>query len=101
MPPQSGILGNALAAARSLAEATANWWSPRLRLGVTGLSRSGKTIFITALVHALAAGGRLPMFAAQTEGRIRQAGLTLQPDDTVARFAYEENIAAMQGEARH
>ncbi|MBI5012201.1 MAG: YcjX family protein, partial [Methylocystis sp.] len=25
----------------------------RLRLGVTGLSRSGKTVFITALVHHL------------------------------------------------
>ena len=101
MVKPSGVLGDAASAARSLAEAAANWWSPRLRLGVTGLSRSGKTIFITALVNALVAGGRLPMFAAQSQGRIRRAGLTLQPDDTVARFAYEENLAAMRGPARH
>jgi predicted YcjX-like family ATPase len=98
-PP--GIIGDTVAAARSLAEAAVNWWSPRLRLGVTGLSRSGKTIFITALVNALVSGGRLPVFSAQAEGRIRRVGLTLQPDDTVARFAYEENLAAMKGEARH
>jgi predicted YcjX-like family ATPase len=101
MTASAGILREAVSAARSLAEAAANWWSPRLRLGVTGLSRSGKTIFITAFVHALVAGGRLPMFAAQAQGRIRRIGLTLQPDDTVPRFAYEENLAAMAGAARH
>ncbi len=101
MAGAAGIIDEAVSAARSLAEAAANWWSPRLRLGVTGLSRSGKTIFITALVHALVAGGRLPMFAAQAQGRIRRVGLTLQPDDHVARFAYEENLAAMSGATRH
>jgi predicted YcjX-like family ATPase len=41
------------------------------------------------------------MFSAQAQGRIRRVGLTLQPDDNVARFAYEENLAAMTGPARH
>jgi alkylation response protein AidB-like acyl-CoA dehydrogenase len=42
---------------------------PTLRLGVTGLSRSGKTVFITALVQALTGGARLPVFRAQAQGR--------------------------------
>ncbi|RWD97450.1 MAG: YcjX family protein, partial [Mesorhizobium sp.] len=39
-------------------------FSPSLRLGVTGLSRAGKTVFISALVHNLIHGGRLPLFEA-------------------------------------
>ncbi|MBV9112063.1 MAG: YcjX family protein [Hyphomicrobiales bacterium] len=99
IPPRSAYQ-EALLAARSVAQAAASWWSPRLRLGVTGLSRSGKTIFITALVQALVAGGRLPMFAAQAGGRISKTRLTLQPDDAVPRFPYEENLAAMRGADR-
>ena len=34
--------------------------NPTIRLGVTGLSRAGKTVFITGMVHALISGGRLP-----------------------------------------
>ncbi|SEE88137.1 hypothetical protein SAMN05444161_7618 [Rhizobiales bacterium GAS191] len=100
MTATPGVFDEAVAAARSLAEAASSWWSPRLRLGVTGLSRAGKTIFITAFVQALVAGGRLPMFAAQAQGRIRRIGLTLQPDDAVPRFAYEENLLAMSGAER-
>ncbi|MBV9569603.1 MAG: YcjX family protein [Hyphomicrobiales bacterium] len=98
--PQRGAYREALLAARSVAQAAMNWWSPRLRLGVTGLSRSGKTIFITALVQALVAGGRLPMFAAQARGRISKTRLAFQPDDAVPRFPYEENFAAMSGADR-
>jgi predicted YcjX-like family ATPase len=53
----------------NLADAAAAPFTPTLRLGVTGLSRAGKTIFITALVHALMTGGRLPAFTALSEGR--------------------------------
>jgi predicted YcjX-like family ATPase len=67
--------------------------TPTLRLGVTGLARSGKTVFITALVRNLVNGGRLPFFAAMAEGRIARAYLEPQPDDRVARFAYEEHLA--------
>jgi predicted YcjX-like family ATPase len=101
MMASAGAFDEAILAARSVMEAATGWWSPRLRLGVTGLSRSGKTIFITALVRALVAGGRLPMFQAQAQGRIGRVGLTLQPDDTVPRFPYEENLAALDGCARH
>ena len=42
--------------------------TPTLRLGVTGLSRSGKTVFITALIRNLVSGGRLPFFIAGGRG---------------------------------
>ncbi len=65
---------------------------PPLRLGVTGLAGSGKTVFITSLIHNLIAGGRLPFFSAASEGRIRRAYLDPQPDDAVPRFAYDDNL---------
>ena len=72
----------------------------RLRLGVTGLSRSGKTVFLTALVNNLIAGARLPVLAASAEGRIARARLEPQPDDAVPRFAYEEHLASLSGPDR-
>ncbi|MCC6518100.1 MAG: YcjX family protein, partial [Tabrizicola sp.] len=42
-----------------------------LRLGVTGLSRAGKTVFITALVANLLNRGRMPQLQAQAQGRIQ------------------------------
>lgn len=75
--------------------------SPSLRLGVTGLSRSGKTVFITALVHNLVHGGRLPVFDAMAQGRIARARLDPQPDDDVPRFDYEAHVAALTGRNRH
>jgi predicted YcjX-like family ATPase len=68
---------------------------PSLRLGVTGLSRAGKTVFISALVHNLLHGGRLPMFEAQRSGRITRVRLQEQPDDQVPRFQYEDHIEAL------
>jgi predicted YcjX-like family ATPase len=44
--------------------------SSSLRLGVTGLARSGKTVFITALVHQFLTRGRLPFFDAAAQGRL-------------------------------
>ncbi|AZO75286.1 MULTISPECIES: YcjX family protein [unclassified Mesorhizobium] len=70
-------------------------FSPSLRLGVTGLSRAGKTVFISALVHNLIHGGRLPLFEAQKSGRIARAFLEEQPDDAVPRFQYEDHVAAL------
>ncbi|TIL44307.1 YcjX family protein [Mesorhizobium sp.] len=70
-------------------------FSPSLRLGVTGLSRAGKTVFISAFVHNLIHGGRLPLFEAQKSGRIARAFLEEQPDDAVPRFQYEDHIAAL------
>jgi predicted YcjX-like family ATPase len=72
--------------------------TPVVRLGVTGLARSGKTVFITALIRNLMVGGRLPFFAAMTDGRITRAYLEPQPDDRLARFAYEEHLAELAGD---
>ncbi|PSJ64323.1 YcjX family protein [Kumtagia ephedrae] len=73
----------------------ATMFSPSLRLGVTGLSRAGKTVFITALVHNLIHGGRLPLFEAYKSGRIARSRLEEQPDDAVPRFQYEDHVAAL------
>ena len=75
--------------------------APVLRLGVTGLSRAGKTVFITSLVHALTKGARLPVFEAQNEGRILKCYLEPQPDDDLPRFAYEQHLQSLNGETRH
>ena len=74
--------------------------NPTLRLGVTGLSRSGKTVFITALVHALTKGTRLPVFEAYAQGRITRAYLEPQPDDDLPRFAYEDHLARLTADDR-
>jgi predicted YcjX-like family ATPase len=87
-------------AAQSLWEASGQLVQPSLRLGVTGLARSGKTVFTTALVHHLTRGTNLPAFRASAEGRIRQAHLAHQPDDDIPRFTYEEHVAAMVRDRR-
>ena len=69
MPSLSDFTQEAQIAARSLADYVGG---RGLRLGVTGLSRSGKTVFITALVHNLLRGGRLPVLQAHSQGRLRR-----------------------------
>jgi len=95
-PPTTIVdeLGIALA---NLADAATGTLTPTLRLGVTGLSRAGKTIFITALVHNLLTGGRMPGFAPMAEGRFIATRLAEYPDATIPRFAYEQHLAALTG----
>lgn len=66
-----------------------------VRLGVTGLSRAGKTVFITSLVANLMDRGRMPQLTAAANGAIRTAYLQPQPDDTLPRFAFEDHIARL------
>lgn len=73
------------------------FFEPVIRLGVTGLARSGKTVFITSLVANLLDRGRMPGLLAASEGRIEAAFLQPQPDDTVPRFDYENHLAALTG----
>jgi predicted YcjX-like family ATPase len=85
----------------SLAEAgqrVADLFTPSLRLGVTGLSRAGKTVFITALIRNLTQGGRLPFFTPVAERRLASAHLDPQPDDHVPRFDYEGHIGALSAD---
>jgi len=95
----------ARATARSLATLSTG---QHIRLGVTGLSRAGKTIFITALIEYLTkVEGQplpvrrkmLPVFRAYAEGQLIAATPEPQPDYAVPRFAYEDHIAALA--ARH
>lgn len=95
--PISSITHSAADAAASLRHYAADLVTPTIRLGVTGLARSGKTVFITALVHNLIAGGRLPFFDAAAEGRLLRAYLEPQPDDEIPRFAYERHLADLTG----
>lgn len=87
------MLDDAARATRDQAEALKNdYTTPTVRLGVTGLSRAGKTVFITALLHNLMEGGRLALFDAQAKGRIAQASLRPQPDDDVPTFDYRAHV---------
>jgi len=79
-------------ALENFGEFAAGFVNPNIRLGVTGLSRSGKTVFITALIHNLLHQGRLPQFSPQAEGRIARAYLQPQPDDAIPRFSYEDHV---------
>lgn len=67
-------------------------FEPTIRLGVTGLSRAGKTVFITGLVANLLNTDRMPGLKAAVEGRIQAATLEPQPDPTLARFDYEAHL---------
>ena len=94
------VTDGALNALGGIADFTRDLIQPTIRLGVTGLSRSGKTVFITALVNNLLHGGRLPAFSALANGRIRRAYLQPQPDDNIPRFAYEKHLEALTGPDR-
>ena len=97
-PPTTIVdeMGIALA---NLADTAVGAFTPTFRLGVTGLSRAGKTIFITALVHNLLTGGRLPGFSPLAEGRFIGARLAEYPDATIPRFAYEQHLDALIGKS--
>jgi predicted YcjX-like family ATPase len=73
------------------------FFEPVIRLGVTGLSRAGKTVFITSLVANLLDRGRMPGLAAANQGRIEAAFLQPQPNDLVPRFEFETHLSAMTG----
>jgi predicted YcjX-like family ATPase len=66
--------------------------TPTLRLGVTGLSRAGKTVFITALVNALTEHSAAPPIALLNLPGMH-GFLEPQPDDALPRFNYEGHLA--------
>ena len=73
------------------------FFEPVLRLGVTGLSRAGKTVFITALVHNLMEPGRMQRLRGVAAGRVRGVYLQPQPDLTLPSFPYQAHLAALTG----
>ncbi len=80
------------------ASVSETFFEPSLRIGVTGLSRAGKTVFITAMVANLLARGRMTQLKAQAQGRIDAVYLQPQPDVTLPRFDYEGHLAALTGD---
>ena len=99
--PLNSFAARAGSAVKAFAEASSDFLiQPTLRLGVTGLARSGKTVFTTALIHHLVETHALPAFAPAQEGRLRRARLVPQPDDDVPRFPFEEHFAALTEERR-
>jgi predicted YcjX-like family ATPase len=69
---------------------------PTLRVGVTGLSRAGKTVFITSLVANMLERGRMSGLVAESDGRIEAVALRPQPDRGVPRFDYETHIGKLR-----
>jgi hypothetical protein len=96
-PSPTTITDDAIIAFENLADRASSFLNPSIRLGVTGLSRAGKTVFISAFIHNLLNGGRLPLLEAQRAGRIKSVRLEEQPDDAVPRFQYEDHIRALVG----
>src|ERR1700752_4033515 len=101
MPPSfQDILEGARLSAGALGGYGDGLFNPAVRLGVPGLSRAGKTVFITALIHGLTRGGRFPIFEAYASGRIARARLEPQPDDAVPRFDYENHVHTLVSNRR-
>ena len=91
----SDLLEEARLSALALTDYGSGLFNPTVRLGVTGLSRAGKTVFITALVHGLLRGGRFPVFESLASGRIARARLAPQPNDAIPRFDYETHLKTL------
>ena len=70
-----------------------------VNLAVTGLSRAGKTVFITSLVHnllsALHQPHRMPLLKMVGEGRLVASLLGAGNRNHLLRFPYEANLARM------
>lgn len=71
----------------------------RIRLAVTGLSRAGKTVFLTSLIANLLAAGRgartLPALSDAAGGRIRRVFVVPAGTETVPRFDPEAHLGAL------
>lgn len=70
----------------------------RVRIGVTGLNTAGKTVFLTALVHALRHRGAISNVSVVREGRLK--GVEIMPLDAadgVAAFPYQANADVLTG----
>jgi predicted YcjX-like family ATPase len=74
----------------------------RVRLAVTGLTRAGKTVFLTSLVANLLAAGQgartLPALEAAAGGRLRGARLVPAIAQATPRFDAPGNLLALAGD---
>ncbi|MBF0614431.1 MAG: YcjX family protein [Magnetococcales bacterium] len=79
-----------------------DWWHLSLdrtvRLAVTGLNQSGKTVFTTTLIHHLLhalQGSNLPALKVADEERLLGTRIMPQPDLDIPTFSYERYIRAL------
>jgi len=94
-PSLTSFTDDARIALDNIADRASGLVNPTIRLGVTGLSRAGKTVLISSIVQNLLNGGRLPLFEAVRSGRVSGIRLEEQPDDAIPRFQYEDHIQAL------
>ena len=66
-----------------------------IRLGVTGLSRAGKTVFITSLVASLKNSKNMVELVTAHEGRLKAANLEPHPEGAIPRFPFEDHLRTM------
>ncbi|MBF0190505.1 MAG: YcjX family protein [Magnetococcales bacterium] len=69
-----------------------------VRLAVTGLNQSGKTVFTTTLIHHLLhalQGSNLPGLKAAEENRLLGTRIMMQPDLDIPAFPYERHIRTL------
>src|SRR5260370_29375443 len=94
----SDMIEEARLSARALKDYGEHFFNPTIRLGVTGLSRAGKTVLITALSHGLTRGGRFPVFEPFATGRIARARPEPPAGDSAPRFDYVNHARTLTQE---
>ncbi len=96
LPPFFAQASERLAGSLSELAGSATVW-----LAVTGLSRSGKTVFITSLIHNLLSSlhnpNRMPLLGVVGERRLIAASLEDARAQRLPRFPYLDNIEKMAG----
>ncbi len=100
LPPGIAAASGRLFEALNLAELAGG---STVWLAVTGLSRSGKTVFITSLIHNLLSSlhnpSRMPLLGVVGEGRLVAARLEGARAHRLPRFRYLDNIETMAASA--
>ncbi|MDX1539902.1 MAG: YcjX family protein [Geminicoccaceae bacterium] len=86
---------------KSLDDLTTLALDRRLRLAVTGLRQSGKTVFITSAVHHLLTGRQLPFLRAVAEKRLLGSQLAPRTPGDLPGFPFAETRAALAGTSPH
>ena len=97
LPDPLGFLRDAWAGAEDAARSLAG--QERVRLAVTGLSRAGKTVFLSSLIANLIAAGAglrtLPALETASGGRLRRARVVPAGVESVPRFDPQAHLAAL------
>ena len=80
---------------KGLSDLTSLALDRRMRLAVTGLRQSGKSVFITTLVHHLLSGREVPFLRAAAEQRLLGARLLPRTPGDLPAFPFEEARRAL------